>query len=138
MQTSNAHRIVFSLGLLLALSATLGSCTTTGSLTSPGKLQLTVTNKKMTIISDMIIAGKNFTPDKQVTVTITNFPRKDGNITLSITADHNGNFTHHTDFSFLTVGRNEEFINILVSARDEFTTNVTITNVSPEPYLIRV
>jgi hypothetical protein len=138
MQTSRSHQIALSLGLLLALSTTLQYCTPTGSLTSPGKLQLSVTNKKLTIVSDMVITGKNFTPNKQVTVTITNFPRKAGNITLNITADASGNFTRHNDFSFLTVGRNEEFINILVSARDEATTNVTITNVSPEPYLIRI
>lgn len=124
--------------LLSIVSITFNACTTTSTVTSPGKLKLQVANKKMQIISDMIITGQNFTPNKQVTVTITNFPRKQGNITLSITADSKGSFTRHNDFSFLTVGRNEEFINILVTARDETSALFAIENTSPEPYLIRI
>jgi len=138
MRTLKFHQTLLSLGLLLTLATTLQDCTPGGSLTSPGNLQFTVTNEKLTIVSDMILKGKNFTPNQRVTITITNFPRKDGNITMNITADNNGNFTHHAEFAFITVSRNEEFINMLVSARDESSGHVTITNVSPEPYLVRV
>ena len=127
----NKHRM-FSLNVFLVLAIFLNACPQ-----SPGKLEIRVSNEKMTIRSVMIVTGKNFTPGKQVTITITNFPRKDGNITRTVSADASGNFTHREEFEFTTVGRDEEFINILVTARDVNTGQFVIENVSPEPYLIR-
>ena len=108
---------------------------------SPGsagsKPEIRITNERFQTRSDMIITGKNFTPGKSVTITLTNFPKIDGNITGNTTADATGNFTYRKEFAFRTVDRNEEFINILVTGRDETTTQFAIENVSPEPYIIR-
>lgn len=127
----NKQRL-FSLNVFLILAMWLNACPQ-----SPGKLEIRVSNEKFQTRSDLIVTGKNFTPSKPVTITIANFPRSEGNITRNLSADASGNFTVRTEFSFKTVDRNEEFINILVTARDETTGQFVIENVSPEPYLIR-
>ena len=127
----NKQRL-FSLNVFLILVMWLNACPP-----SPGKLEIRVSNEKFQTRSDMIVTGKNFTPSKPVTITITNFPRSEGNITRNLSADASGNFTVRMEFAFKTVDRNEEFINILVTARDETTGQFVIENASPEPYLIR-
>ena len=99
--------------------------------------EIRVTNERFQTRIDMIITGKHFTPSKSVTITLANFPKIDGNITGNTTADASGNFTYRKEFAYRTVDRNEEFINILVTARDEATTRFVIENVSPDPYIIR-
>jgi hypothetical protein len=123
---------MFSLNVFLILAIWLNACPP-----SPGKLEMKVSHEKLQIRIEMIVTGKNFTPNKQVTITVTNFPKRDGNITLNVTADSSGNFTRRESFEFRRVGRDEEFINMLVTARDETTGQFVIENVSPEPYLIR-
>ena len=127
----NKHRL-FSLNLFLILVIWLNACPQ-----SPGKLEMRVTHENLISRIDMIVTGKNFTPNKPVTITVTNFPKKEGNLTWSVTADGSGSFTRRESFVFREVGRDEEFINILVTARDETTGQFVIENVSPEPYLIR-
>jgi hypothetical protein len=123
---------MFSLNVFLILVICLNACPQ-----SPGKLELRVRSERVTTSVNMTITGKNFTPNQQVTITITNFPKSDGNITSTATSDASGNFTLPKSFAFKSVGRDEEFINILVTARDEATGQVVIENISPEPYLIR-
>lgn len=127
------HRI-----LLVCVFSILGILFNACSPRLPGrKPEIRVTNERFQTRIDMIITGKNFTPSKSVTITLTNFPKIDGNITGNTTADASGNFTYRKEFAYRTVDRNEEFINILVTARDETTTQFVIENISPEPYIIR-
>lgn len=126
------QRIFFLFGFPI-LAILLNACTPG----SPGKLEIRITNEKFQTRSDMIITGKNFSPNKSVTLTLTNFPKADENIIGNTTANANGGFTYRKEFAYRTVDRNEEFINILVTARDEGTTQFAIENVSPEPYIIR-
>jgi hypothetical protein len=128
----NKQRML-SLNVFLILAIWFNACPPA----SPGKLEIRVTNEKITTVSDMIVTGKNFTANKPVTISITNFPRSDGTITRNVTADASGNFTLRAEFGFVTVDRNEQFINMLITARDETTGQFVIENVSPEPYLIR-
>jgi len=124
---------IFLLCVFPILAILLNACTPR----SPGKLEIRVTNEKFQTRSDMIITGKNFSPSKSVTLTLTNFPKVDGNVTGNTTADPSGGFSYRKEFAYRTVDRNEEFINILVTARDEATSQFAIENVSPEPYIIR-
>lgn len=121
-----------SLFLLGVLAILLNACLPE----SPGKLEITVTHEKFQNRIDMIIKGKNFSPSKPVTLTLINFPKVDGNIIGNTTADASGSFTYRREFAYRTVDRNEEFINILVIARDEATSKVVIEQVSPYPYII--
>lgn len=128
----NKTQRIFLVCVFSILGILLNACTS-----SPGKLEIRVTNEKFQTRSDMIITGKNFSSGKSVTLTLTNFPKIDGNITGNTTADANGGFTYRKEFEYRTVGRDEEFINILVTARDETTTQFVIENLSPEPYIKR-
>jgi hypothetical protein len=121
-----------SLNLLLMMAVWLNACPPAAV-----KPEIRVTNEKVTIRSEMIVTGKGFTPNKPVTITVTNFPKRDGNLTWNVTADSSGNFSRRESFEFRQVGRDEEFINILITARDDTTGQFAIENVSPEPYLIR-
>lgn len=85
----------------------------------------------------MSVTGKHFTPNTGVDITITNFPKTDGGILLSANADAAGNFVTFRSFSRKSVDRNDEFINLLVTARDRATGQFVIENVSAEPYVTR-
>lgn len=127
------QRILF-FALLPLMALFLGACPPR----SPGKLEMTVAHEKITTRISMIVKGKNYSPNKQVTITIVNFPRKEGTITHSANTDASGSFTWSEDFAFTSVGRDEEFINILLTGRDNTTGLFAIQDVSPEPYLSRL
>ena len=124
---------ILPFALLLPFALFLGGCPPG----SPGNLEMTVTHEKFQTEIRMIVNGKNYTPSKQVTITITNFPRKTGNITRTRSTDGAGNFNLIETFAYTSVGRDESFVNILVTGRDEATGQFKILDVSAEPYLIR-
>jgi len=126
------HRFLL-LALLAVSTLLLAACPPQ----SPGKLEMNVTHEKFQTEIRMIVTGKNYSANQQVTITITNFPRKTGNITRTRSADASGNFSLIESFAYTTVERNEEFVNILVTGRDEASGLFAIRDVSAEPYLIR-
>jgi hypothetical protein len=124
---------VLPLVVLTLLALLLGACPPR----SPGNLEMTVSHQKFQTEIRMLVEGKNYTPNGPVTITITNFPRKTGNITRNRVADAAGNFSLLETFSYTQTGRDEVFVNILVTGRDEKSGQFKITDVSAEPYLIR-
>lgn len=127
----NKQRL-FSLNVFLILAMWFNACPP-----PPANRELRVSHEKLTTRIEMIVAGKHFSSNKPVTISVTNFPKKEGILTWNVTTDGNGDFTRRESFDFREVGRDEEFINILVTARDDSTGQFLIENVSPEPYLIR-
>ena len=128
----NKQRIFYR-SAAFVLAALLSACAT-----SPGKLSIRVKSEKQSTQCEMTVTGTNFSPNKSVSITITNFPKGPDNIPSTVTTDSTGKFTFFKDFAFKSVGRDEEFINILVTARDETTGQFAIENTSPEPYLTRL
>jgi hypothetical protein len=120
--------------VMVVLAAFLGGCATPQS---PGGRTMIVKSEKLQTECRMIVTGKNYTPNKQVAITITNFPRVDGNISRTSSTDFSGSFTLIESFAYRVVGRDETFINILVTGRDTETGQFVIQDISAEPYLIR-
>jgi len=123
---------VFSFNAFLILAMCLYACPQ-----SPGKLKIRVRSEKFQTETHLIIKGENFTPGKRVAISIANVPKSEVSIPKIATADAKGSFTISEAFTFRRVPRDAEFINILVTARDETTGQLAIEHTSPEPYLIR-
>lgn len=104
---------------------------------SPGEREIRVISEKRQTDTEMSVTGKHFRPNTRVDITITNFPKADGSIPFSANTDGLGSFTAFKSFSRRSVDRNEEFINLLITARDTATGQFVIENVSAEPYVTR-
>jgi hypothetical protein len=104
---------------------------------SPGAREIRVTSTKLQTETEMSVAGKHFTPNIRIDITIANFPKADGGIPFSGNTDSAGNFIAVKSFSRRSVDRNDEFINLLVTARDTTTGQFVVENTSAEPYVTR-
>ena len=99
--------------------------------------KLTARSNNFQIRPELEIAGTNFTPNGGFHLTISNVPRKTGDIFRAHSFDNAGAFTIIESFDIAQVSADVSLPNIIVAIRDDVSGFFATTEVSPDPFVVR-